>query len=135
MSPNGGKPFEQPWQAQAFAIVVRLNAGGHFGWDEWVRVLSEEIARSPALPGETSDQTYYRQWVAALERMLVTHDVLADGDAEERAAIWRQAYLNTPHGQPIALGNATCPPAHSHEKPRGRTPIAVSAAAVEDALT
>ena len=122
----GGAKFEGPWQAQAFAMVVRLNATGLFGWDEWVKTFSEEITRSPALPDESSSQTYYRQWIAALEKLLVTQGVLSEGDAEVRALMWRDAYVNTPHGQPVELGNASCPPGHSHGHVRRGIPITIS---------
>ena len=32
---EGGPVFAEPWQAQAFAMAVRLSAQGHFTWPEW----------------------------------------------------------------------------------------------------
>ena len=32
---EGGPVFAEPWQAQAFALAVRLSAQGHFTWKEW----------------------------------------------------------------------------------------------------
>jgi nitrile hydratase accessory protein len=123
-----GPSFDAPWQAQAFAIVVRLNRAGHFGWDEWVRVFSQEIARSPARAGESENDTYFRQWLDALDQIVVRKSLLAAGDTEKRAAEWRAAYINTPHGQAVELAYATCPPAHTHgTAPRG-VPITISAA-------
>jgi nitrile hydratase accessory protein len=111
--------FDAPWQAQAFALVVRLSETGHFGWNEWVRVFSREVARSPSRAGESENDTYYRQWLDALERINVERGLLAPGDVQERAS---------PHGQPVELAHATCPPAHTHGKiPRG-VPITVSSA-------
>jgi nitrile hydratase accessory protein len=123
------RTFDAPWQAQAFAIVVGLNKAGYFGWDEWVGVFSQEIARSPARAGESKNDTYYRQWLDALEQIVVTRGLLAREDAKARAAEWRAAYINTPHGQAVELAHATCPPAHTHGTvPRGM-PIMVSSAA------
>ena len=125
---EAGPIFDAPWQAQAFAIVVRLSKTGHFGWDEWVRVFSKEIAHSPARSGESANDAYYRQWLGALEQIVVTTGLLASSNTKERAAEWRAAYINTPHGQAVELAHATCPPAHTHDKvPRG-TPITVSSA-------
>jgi nitrile hydratase accessory protein len=122
------RTFDAPWQAQAFAIVVGLNKTGYFGWDEWVGVFSQEIARSPARAGESKNDTYYRQWLDALEQIVVKRGLLAQEDTNARAAEWRAAYINTPHGQAVELAHATCPPAHTHEKiPRG-VPIMVSTA-------
>ena len=120
--------FDAPWQAQAFALVVRLSKTGHFGWDEWIRVFSREIVRSPSRAGESENDTYYRQWLDALEQIVVEKGLLAPGEAQERASAWRAAYVNTPHGQPVELAHATCPPAHTHGmNPRG-VPITVSSA-------
>jgi nitrile hydratase accessory protein len=107
-----GPVFDQPWQAHAFALVMQLHRAGAFTWEEWVRVFSREIAAAPALPGESVNDAYYRQWLAALEEIVVTTGLSDRGAMVERADEWRQAYLNTPHGQPIDLANAQCPPEH-----------------------
>ncbi len=120
--------FDAPWQAQAFAIVVGLNKTGYFGWNEWVDVFSQEIARSPARAGESKNDTYYRQWLDALEQIVVERGLLAPGDTDARAADWRTAYINTPHGQAVELAHATCPPTHTHGKMPSRAPITVSSA-------
>jgi len=31
----GGPVFAEPWQAQAFALAVKLSEQGHFTWKEW----------------------------------------------------------------------------------------------------
>jgi nitrile hydratase accessory protein len=129
-----GRTFDAPWQAQAFVLVVRLNKTGHFRWDEWVRVFSQEIARSPARAGESENDTYYRQWLDALERIVVEKGLLAPGDAQERASAWCAAYLNTPHGQPVDLAHATCAPVHTHRMNPRRVPVTISPAAPRAAL-
>ena len=35
--------FAEPWQAQAFALAVKLSADGHFTWKEWAAALAEEL--------------------------------------------------------------------------------------------
>ena len=63
--------FEAPWQAQAFALAVKLSDEGHFTWKEWARTLADELAAAEAR-GEPDDGTrYYHHWVAALERLVV----------------------------------------------------------------
>ncbi len=114
---EGGPVFERPWQAQAFALVVELYKAGKFRWPEWVEVFSQEIKASPALPGESANDTYYRQWLTALETMVSSRKLVMGAEVSDRQEEWRQAYLNTPHGQPILLANAHCRPAsgHSHD--------------------
>ena len=33
--------FAEPWEAKAFAIVVKLAEAGHFTWREWVECFCE----------------------------------------------------------------------------------------------
>lgn len=88
-------PFEAPWHAQAFALTHHLADRGTIRWSNWTGALSQQVA---ARRIETSDD-YYRAWIAALESLLPdTRDLDALTEA------WRGAYLETPHGQPVALG-------------------------------
>jgi nitrile hydratase accessory protein len=101
-----GPLFAEPWQAQAFAMAVRLSAEGHFTWPEWVSYLSAEIAAGPA--SETPDHLdiYYRHWLAALEKLVADKGLASSDEMALRKEDWRHAYLNTPHGKPIQLGAA-----------------------------
>lgn len=100
---EGGPVFEEPWQAQAFAMAVRLSAEGHFTWQEWAFTLAEEL-RSAADRGQPDDGSrYYEHWLSALER-LVTRKGLTDPSAlQDRKEEWADAYRHTPHGQPVIL--------------------------------
>jgi nitrile hydratase accessory protein len=88
--------FEEPWQAQAFAIVVSLSERGVFTWGEWTAALSAEIARAPERP-------YYEAWLDALEALLHSKAVTSPGELSDLAEAWREAAEATPHGQPIVL--------------------------------
>lgn len=121
-----GPVFDKPWQAKVFSLIVHLHQAGLFPWAEWVRMFSEEIKAAPTQPGENANDAYYRQWTAALENMAATLDLTAPEEITNRAQEWRQAYINTPHGQPILLANASCLPAHSHEHKPLRKPVAIS---------
>ncbi|GAA0756799.1 nitrile hydratase accessory protein [Ideonella azotifigens] len=123
-----GPAFDKPWQAEAFGLVVKLHQAGLFPWADWVRIFSEEIKAAPALPGESVNDAYYRQWVPAMERLVASLGLAAEDDIARRASEWRLAYLHTPHGQPVSLVNASCPPAHAHEHTPRRVPVAVSLA-------
>jgi nitrile hydratase accessory protein len=98
-----GPVFAEPWQAQAFALAVRLSAQGHFTWKEWAAALADEL-HAAARRGEPDDGSrYYEHWLAALES-LVTVKGLADPTALlTRKDAWAVAYRNTPHGQPVEL--------------------------------
>jgi nitrile hydratase accessory protein len=95
--------FAEPWQAQAFALAVRLSATGYFTWTEWADALAEQL-KCAVDRGEPDDGSrYYEHWLAALER-LVTEKQLTDAAAlQERKEAWADAYHHTPHGQPVEL--------------------------------
>src|SRR5687767_13044413 len=108
---EGGPVFAEPWQAQAFALAVKLSEQGHFTWKEWAAGLAEEL-QAAARRGEPDDGSrYYEHWLTALER-LVTAKGLTDQNALlTRREAWAQAYRATPHGTPVEL---------APRKPEGR---------------
>lgn len=100
---EGGPVFAEPWQAQAFALAVRLSEQGHFTWIEWTEALGAQL-KTAADRGEPDDGSrYYEHWLAALEG-LVTEKKLTDTETlDDRKEAWTQAYRATPHGQPVKL--------------------------------
>ncbi len=97
--------FAEPWQAQAFALAVKLSEQGNFTWKEWATALANEL-KAAATRGEPDDGSrYYDHWLVALER-LVTHKGLADpASLLARKEAWAEAYRRTPHGKPVELVN------------------------------
>ena len=97
------RPFAEPWQAQAFALSVRLSAEGHFTWREWTETLAAELAAA-ARRGEPDDGSrYYERWLAALERLVRAKGLLDEASLAERKEAWANAYRHTPHGKPVEL--------------------------------
>jgi len=95
--------FREPWEAQAFALAVTLRERGVFSATEWAAALGDEIKRAQAAGDPDTGETYYRHWLAALER-LVAAKGLADPQTLERTQeAWRHACERTPHGMPIEL--------------------------------
>ena len=98
-----GPVFREPWEAHAFAMALALHEHGLFTWPEWAATLAVEIRRAQAEGDPDTGDTYYRHWLAALER-LAAEKAVADPAALVRCrAAWRRAALRTPHGVPIAL--------------------------------
>ena len=98
-----GPVFTEPWQAEAFALTVRLHEAGCFTWSEWAATLAA-VLREVRDRGEPDDGShYYDHWLAALERLVTAKQVVSASDLERRKAAWTQAYLLTPHGQPVEL--------------------------------
>jgi len=71
-SDESGPVFREPWEAQAFAVVMALHQAGHFTWSEWVDAISAEIQQAQADGDPDLGATYYRHWLAALERIVVS---------------------------------------------------------------
>jgi nitrile hydratase accessory protein len=95
--------FAEPWQAQAFALTVKLSEQGHFTWKEWAAALAEEL-QSAASRGEPDDGSrYYEHWLAALERLVTAKGLAEPGALTLRKEAWTDAYRNTPHGRPVEL--------------------------------
>ena len=71
--------FREPWEAQAFAMALALQQRGLFTWSEWAATLGEEIKRAQAAGDPDTGETYYRHWLATLER-LVAEKGVASGE-------------------------------------------------------
>jgi nitrile hydratase accessory protein len=99
----GGPVFAEPWQAQAFALAVRLSDEGYFTWKEWAATLADELT-SAAFRGEPDDGSrYYHHWLAALERLAAAKGLTDPATLAARKEAWADAYRRTPHGKPVEL--------------------------------
>ena len=102
----GGPVFAEPWQAQAFALAVKLSDEGHFTWKEWAAALAEEL-KAASDSGEPDDGSrYYEHWLAALERLVASKGLCAPAAMLARKEAWADAYRHTPHGKPVELSAA-----------------------------
>jgi nitrile hydratase accessory protein len=101
---DGDAPaFAEPWQAQAFALTVRLHAAGCFTWTEWADTLAA-VLREVRQRGEPDDGShYYDHWLVALERLVTAKRLVDAATLDRRKADWAEAYRATPHGQPVLL--------------------------------
>ena len=110
--------FAEPWQAQAFAIAVKLSEQGHFTWKEWAAALADELkaaadrgepdfepkspVRRASAVGDDGSR-YYEHWLAALERLVVEKGLSDRAALAARKEAWIEAYERTPHGKPVEL--------------------------------
>lgn len=98
-----GPVFLEPWEAQAFAMAVALHARGVFTWPEWATALAAEIKRAQAAGDPDTGETYYRHWLAALERIVADKGVTDARTLARYYDAWDRAADRTPHGTPIEL--------------------------------
>ena len=98
-----GPVFREPWEAQAFAIVLSLYDRGLFTWKEWAAALSDEIRIAQASGDPDTGTTYYRHWLATLEKMVAQKGVATLETLDRYRNAWDHAADRTPHGKPIEL--------------------------------
>jgi nitrile hydratase accessory protein len=112
---KGGPVFVEPWQAQAFAMAIRLYEEGYFTWKEWAAALADEL-KSAAERGEPDNDgsQYYHHWLAALERLATAKGLTDPAALHECKEAWAEAYRRTPHGKPVELANAFSGHDHDH---------------------
>ena len=103
----GRLAFAEPWQAQVFALAVRLSAEGHFTWSEWTATFGDELKASTARGEPDDGSRYYDCWLAALERIVTVKQLLGNDEIVARKEAWADAYRHTPHGQPVVLAGDT----------------------------
>ena len=100
---DDGPVFREPWEAQAFAMALALHARGLFSWNEWAATLADEIKRAQAGGDADTGETYYRHWLATLERLVSEKGVASAATLDRYRDAWDHAADRTPHGKPIEL--------------------------------
>jgi nitrile hydratase accessory protein len=98
-----GPVFREPWEAQAFAMALALHARGLFSWNEWAAALADQIRRAQANGDPDSGETYYRHWLATLEKLIADKGVATPETLHRYRDAWDHAADRTPHGSPIEL--------------------------------
>ncbi|HUQ52837.1 MAG TPA: nitrile hydratase accessory protein [Gammaproteobacteria bacterium] len=98
-----GPKFREPWEAQAFALAVKLHAAGHFTWTEWCAELGAELKAAADRGAPDDGSRYFEHWLAALERLATAKKLVAGDELAQRKEAWTDAYRHTPHGRPVEL--------------------------------
>ena len=106
---ESGPVFAEPWQAQAFALAVELSQAGYFTWSEWAAALVDELKAAAARGTSDDGSRYYEYWLAALERLVAVKGLADPAALGARKEAWTEAYLSTPHGQPVELAQRSDP--------------------------
>lgn len=108
--------FEAPWQARAFAIAVTLSSHHEdiYSWTDFQAHLVSEIQSTEAATedeGAGSESQYYGQWLRALERIVLEHELVdaetvrqrtrafADGDRDASEFIEGEHGHTHPHSE------------------------------------
>jgi nitrile hydratase accessory protein len=81
---NGELVFEAPWESRLFGVTLALCEAGLFEWEEFRRLLIQEIGRSDADARAPATWSYYARWQAAFERLLASKGLCAGAELEAR---------------------------------------------------
>ena len=100
---DDGPVFREPWEAQAFAMALSLHERGVFTWKEWAAALADEIKIAQANGDPDTGTTYYRHWLATLEKLIAAKGVATLETQHRYRDAWDHAADRTPHGKPIEL--------------------------------
>jgi nitrile hydratase accessory protein len=98
-----GPVFREPWEAKAFAMVLRLHEQGLFSWAEWADALAHEIHAARAAGDADLGDTYYQHWLRALEAIVARKGATSADELARCCLAWAEAAERTPHGQPVEL--------------------------------
>ncbi|WP_404383602.1 nitrile hydratase accessory protein [Caenispirillum salinarum] len=103
-APAPERPFEEPWQAQAFAMAVHLSETGLFTWTEWTETFGTVLSMARTAGRPVDGAAYWEHWVTALEMLLAARGEADKPALEALKEAWADAYRTTPHGTPVRLG-------------------------------
>jgi nitrile hydratase accessory protein len=82
---NGELVFEAPWESRLFGLTMALCQAGTFEWEEFRRLLIEEIGGFDASGQPSESYRYYACWQSAFERLLAARGVCAPAELDARA--------------------------------------------------
>ena len=72
---SGDPAFNEPWEAQAFALAATLSARGCYTWSEWSSELAEQL-RVPEKTDGGDRNGYYLCWLMTLEKLAVAKGLM-----------------------------------------------------------
>ena len=81
---NGELVFSAPWESRLFGVTLALCERGVLEWEEFRRLLIDEIARWEAGRHPPATWRYYACWQAAFERLLGAKGVCPGAELEAR---------------------------------------------------
>ena len=100
---DGQPAFDEAWQAEVLAIADTLVQNGMFSAGAWSDALGAALEQAAADEAVDNQETYYRCALSALEALVAEHSNIDQRAMQGKREDWEQAYLSTPHGQPVNL--------------------------------
>ena len=108
--------FVKPWHGGLFALTLACHEAGCFTWPEFSEALGAALAArtdahhlidggvtSQDNTDEDAEDQYYSCWFEALTSLLASQNFVTLCQLDEMKIQLEQAYLSTPHGQPVIV--------------------------------
>lgn len=76
--PDDASPFHEDWEGRVYALFVAGIASGAFNLDEFRYALEQHD------PSFYLEKSYYERWLAGIESLLLSADVVDDDELRER---------------------------------------------------
>ena len=83
---NGELIFSAPWESRLFGLTMALHRAGRFEWEEFRRLLIEEIRSWEQAHPSGEGWSYYERWQAAFGRLLAAKNLCGHGELTQRQA-------------------------------------------------
>jgi nitrile hydratase accessory protein len=113
---QGEAPFNDSWEAEAYAmgnLLVKLN---HLSPKEWMDLMAESIKEAQNHGDPDTGDTYYNHWCRSIEKFCFLSGLSDPDQHRNNLDLWKKAINNTPHGVPLAIENAFLDrQAHHHD--------------------
>ena len=100
---DDGPVFDEAWQAQSLAMADVMISKGIFSASEWAKTLSAALADKELNNQPDDMNSYYEAVLVALSNLLDKNGAISSNELSTRREAWKQAYLSTPHGEPVKL--------------------------------
>ncbi|CAD7843248.1 MAG: Metal chaperone, involved in Zn homeostasis [Olavius algarvensis Gamma 3 endosymbiont] len=102
---DGQPAFDEAWQAQVLALADTLVQSGMFSAAAWSDALGAALKQAADDAADDNQETYYRCALSALESLVAQNSEIDRRAMTGKREAWEQAYLSTPHGQPVELAS------------------------------
>jgi nitrile hydratase accessory protein len=101
-----GPVFVEPWHAELFAITHAMASDGVFSWADWAGHFAMALKSADESGAPKDGSAYYDIWLAAFEDFLIANGLADATGLANRKNAWTEAYLSTPHGEPVEIGKS-----------------------------
>lgn len=109
---DGLPVFEQEWQAQILAMADTLILNKSIEPTSWSENFGAGLEQAHAAGQPDDLRTYYKVALDTLEMLLTAQGDVTEVELSNKRQAWKQAYLNTPHGEPVRIqvldGGGSC---------------------------